>query len=86
MTVFRAATLRTFFFAFHAGAKELSYTYGIVSSGLAASPKSNGCRKIQNLILWLHSFCSFNEKITSFYFRISGGKVTEIGGIFFKIF
>ena len=23
MTVFRAATLRTFFFAFHAGAKEL---------------------------------------------------------------
>ena len=24
MTVFRAATLRTFFFAFHAGAKELS--------------------------------------------------------------
>ena len=24
MTVFRAATLRTFFFAFHAGAKELN--------------------------------------------------------------
>ena len=26
MTVFRAATLRTFFFAFHAGAKELNHT------------------------------------------------------------
>ena len=25
MTVFRAATLRTFFFAFHAGAKELKF-------------------------------------------------------------
>ena len=25
MTVFRAATLRTFFFAFHAGAKELNF-------------------------------------------------------------
>ena len=28
MTVFRAATLRTFFFAFHAGAKELSLGSG----------------------------------------------------------
>ena len=27
MTVFRTATLRTFFFAFHAGAKELKYGY-----------------------------------------------------------
>ena len=31
MTVFRAATLRTFFFAFHAGAKELNPA-GILSS------------------------------------------------------
>ena len=28
MTVFRAATLRTFFFAFHAGAKELKRKAG----------------------------------------------------------
>ena len=27
MTVFRAATLRIFFFAFHAGAKELNLRY-----------------------------------------------------------
>ena len=27
MTVFRAATLRTFFFAFHAGAKELIFGF-----------------------------------------------------------
>ena len=29
MTVFRAATLRTFFFAFHAGAKELNLKQNI---------------------------------------------------------
>ena len=32
MTVFRAATLRTFFFAFHAGAKELMQLFLLITS------------------------------------------------------
>ena len=39
MTVFRAATLRTFFFAFHAGAKELKvYSYYM---SLLSCPNNN---------------------------------------------
>ena len=36
MTVFRAATLRTFFFAFHVGAKEVNDMYQILPYKLLA--------------------------------------------------
>ena len=41
MTVFRAATLRTFFFAFHAGAKELTLTFFQPNSKLYPCPIPN---------------------------------------------
>ena len=49
MTVFRAATLRTFFFAFHAGAKELSFMFLHILKKLLKNPRSLS-KKTQNPI------------------------------------
>ena len=67
MTVFRTATLRTFFFAFHAGAKELIWVKPISLDLLGNASKLN--RTISDSAFVSTGFSSWKKPVINFGFK-----------------